>query len=134
MQETYKEKGWVGWETELQWMSCLRGTKFVAVIASACRWQRVRIKLTGGKIWWRRVAIVLTPATRGKVDWHKRAKSHNALEWHHPFCYNVVSQCRCEVLTGSEDQDRLLLGLNLLGLINLEAQLPGTIEFYQKLI
>ena len=34
----------------------------------------------------------------------------------------------------ADDQDRLLLGLNLLGLINLEAQLPGTIEFYQNLL
>ena len=38
------------------------------------------------------------------------------------------------ILTQSEDQDRLLLGLNLHGLINLIAQLPVTTEFYQKLL
>ena len=42
---------------------------------------------------------------------------------------------KCMILTqSSEDQDRLLLGLNLHGLIKLIAQLPGTTEFYQKLL
>ena len=40
----------------------------------------------------------------------------------------------CVVLTWTEDQDRLLLGLNLLGLINLVAHLTWTIEFYQNLL
>ena len=46
----------------------------------------------------------------------------------------VVSQCRCVVLTWSEDQDRMLLAFNLLGLNNLVAQSPGTFEFYQNLL
>ena len=35
---------------------------------------------------------------------------------------NVVNQCQCVILTQSEDQDRLLLGFNLLGLITLLPQ------------
>ena len=35
---------------------------------------------------------------------------------------NVVNQCQCVILTQSEDQDELLLGFSMLGLINLVAQ------------